>query len=89
MGEKSSASAPQAQAPRELAIPSNMGLRARVPSVIQLHGRLLAGEAATESPAISIPRVEVIQSGKIVPIVSTPPRLVGGWKGVALESHTT
>ena len=66
-----------------------MGQRARVPSVIQVHGRFLAGEAATESLAISIPRVEVIESGKIVPIVSTPPRLVSGWKGVALESHTT
>jgi AraC family transcriptional regulator len=88
-GAKSGASTPQAQAPRELAIASNMGQRAGVPSVIQLHGRLVAGEAATESPAISIPRVEVIESGKIVPIVSTPPRLVSGWKGVALESHTT
>ena len=66
-----------------------MDQRARVPSVVESHGRLLSGEAATESPAISIPRVEVIESGKIVPIVSTQPRLVGGWKGVALESHIT
>ncbi|HKV42458.1 MAG TPA: AraC family transcriptional regulator [Blastocatellia bacterium] len=66
-----------------------MGQLTGVPGVIELHGRPVAGEAATESPVISIPRVEVIESGKIVPIVSTPPRLVSGWKGVALEAHST
>ena len=35
------------------------------------------------------PRVEVVQSGKAIPIVPTPPVLVSGWNGVAIETHTT
>ena len=39
--------------------------------------------------ATQTPRVEVVQSGKVIPIVATPPLLVSGWNGVALEAHDT
>jgi AraC family transcriptional regulator len=35
------------------------------------------------------PRVEVVQSGKVIPIVATRPLLASGWDGVALEAHVT
>lgn len=46
-------------------------------------------EAASDSVSLLTPRVEVIQSGQVIPIVPTKPLLINGWKGVALEAHTT
>jgi AraC family transcriptional regulator len=77
------------ETPCESAVASSMDQRAGVPGAIQFHGRVVAGEPVTQSSANSTARVEVIESGKVVPIVSTPPLLVSGWKGVALEAHTT
>ena len=48
-----------------------------------------AAEAVSESVSLLTPRVEVIQSGQVIPIVPTKPLLINGWKGVALEAHTT
>ena len=74
---------------REVDRGKSMGQRAGFPSLAELHGGVVAGERVTRPPANSTARVEVIQSGKVVPIVSTPPLLVSSWKGVALEAHAT
>jgi AraC family transcriptional regulator len=48
-----------------------------------------AGVGSAQPRAAPTPRVEVIQAGKVIPIVESPPLLASGWSGVALEAHTT
>jgi AraC family transcriptional regulator len=49
----------------------------------------VTGAGGAQLTGAQTPRVEVVQSGKVIPIVATPPLLASGWNGVALEAHAT